>query len=226
MMDSHAGPNLRICPPAVTSLRPAALGFLDVHLMAASPKLYAESLGEAGANQLRFQLEGTTAIVEFIYKIHKAELRTSIARRPKTSVEIVFPLLAMIKMVIVMAGKSYFSRQEFMPDMTAKVELLAEQKSILEIQIDRQLNVETIETAAKAVVTSIAAGAIFRATAPQEMIAHMRQSVEQSMVAHRSITRSIHPFVHWFILKDTIVIIVLVISRIRRSSWSSDMIRG
>jgi ribulose-phosphate 3-epimerase len=185
VMDNHAVPNLTIGPPVIASLHRATSGFLDVHLMAEFPEAYVQSLAQAGANQLTFHLEGTANIPELINQIHNAGMRAAIALRPKTPVEEVLPYLDIVDMVLVMTVEPGFGGQKFMPDMMAKVQKLRERKPMLDIQVDGGLNLETIDTAAKAGANCIVAGAIFRTTDPQGMISHMRQSVEDNIVRHR-----------------------------------------
>jgi ribulose-phosphate 3-epimerase len=66
-----------------------------------------------------------------------------------------------------------------MPEMMEKVRKIRKKKPLLDIQVDGGLNLETIHIAAEAGANCIVAGAIFRTSDPKEMIAKMREAVEE-----------------------------------------------
>jgi ribulose-phosphate 3-epimerase len=180
VMDNHLVPNLTIGPPVVASLRRATTGFLDVHLMAVAPERYVESLAQAGANQITFHIEGITDPSGLINRIHAFGMRVGIALRPGTPADAVFPYLDMVDMVLVMTVEPGFGGQKFMPEAMPKVREIRARKPSLDIQVDGGLNLETIDIAAEAGANCIVAGAIFRTSDPQGMIAEMRNAVAKN----------------------------------------------
>lgn len=74
-----------------------------------------------------------------------------------------------------------FGGQKFMPEMMEKVREIRARKPHIDIQVDGGLNLETIDIATEAGANCIVAGAIFRTSDPQGMIAQMKRSVENNL---------------------------------------------
>ena len=180
VMDGHFVPNLTIGAPVVTCLRKAMPdAFLDVHLMVEHPEVYVEPMTKAGANQFTFHYEATTQVRELIDVIHKAGMRASISIKPKTPVDVVFPFLDFVDMILVMTVEPGFGGQEFMHDMLGKVKAIRERKPELDIEVDGGLNAKTIDEAAAAGANCIVAGAVFRVDDPAGLIARLREPIER-----------------------------------------------
>jgi ribulose-phosphate 3-epimerase len=178
-MDHHAVPALSIGPVVVGSIRRHAPDcFLDVHLIVDDPPRYVGPLREAGANQVSFHFEDAPDVPEMIARLREAGIRVSIALRPETPAEVVFPFLDQIDMVVVMTARPGFTGQAFMPENVEKVRAIRARKADLDIQVDGGVNLETIKLAAEAGANVVAAGAIFRTDDPTEMIAKMREILE------------------------------------------------
>lgn len=178
VMDGHFVPNLTIGAPVVDSLHKACNGFLDVHLMVEKPEAYVQPMSKAGAHQFTFHIEATEKPGELVDAIHEAGMRAGIAIKPKTKVDVVFPYLDKVDMILIMTVEPGFGCQSFMYDMMDKVKTIREKCPKLDIQVDGGLNLETIDTAAEAGANCIVAGAIFRTNEPIEMINKLRESVD------------------------------------------------
>jgi ribulose-phosphate 3-epimerase len=180
VMDHHAVPALSIGPVVVGSIRKTVPNcFLDVHLIVDDPTRYVQPLKEAGANQVSFHFEDAPDVPDMISRLRTAGMRVSIALRPETPADVLFPYLDQIDMVVVMTARPGFTGQAFMPENMEKVRAIRAKKPDLDIQVDGGVNLETIQLAAEAGANIVAAGAIFRTSDPKGMIAAMRDRLQK-----------------------------------------------
>ncbi len=153
VMDGCFVPNISFGMPIISSVRKATNLVLDVHAMIVSPDKYIDDFIKAGADIITFHLEALDhdSIIKAINKIHSAGKKVGISIKPNTNVEMVFPYLEMIDMVLVMTVEPGFGGQSFMYDMMEKVRAL---RSILDsknynvdIQVDGGINNDTLKIA-------------------------------------------------------------------------------
>eukprot|EP01147_Barroeca_monosierra_P005668 gene5668-8969_t len=195
IMDGHFVPNLTFGPPVVKCLRkhtaaflvvPAIIGaynlaslYADCHLMVTNPEQWIKPLATAGANRFTFHFEATDSPKDIIQEVKKHNMECGIVIKPKTSVDLIYPFVDMLDLVLIMTVEPGFGGQSFMEEMMAKVTALRVKYPGLNIQVDGGLSPETIDIAAKAGANSIVAGsAVFKASDPKLVIDGMRESVQ------------------------------------------------
>ena len=130
VMDGHFVPNLTIGVPVLKLLRSATQLPLDVHLMITNPARQIPWFLAAGADIISFHYEAVDTeaeIREIISTIHEAGAKASLAIKPKTPPEAVFPYLEDLDMVLVMSVEPGFSGQSYMPDCGEKVGVIADE---------------------------------------------------------------------------------------------------
>ena len=93
VMDGHFVPNITVGPIVIESLRKETTIFLDVHLMIENPLMYATEFAKAGADLLTLHYEACADPLEAIQAVKKLGVRVGMAIRPKTSVDVLYPLL-------------------------------------------------------------------------------------------------------------------------------------
>lgn len=180
VMDGHFVPNLTLGPPIISSLRKHTKAFLDCHLMVSSPETWIEPFAKAGASQITFHIEATTQPKELIEKIKGFRMKVGIALKPDTPVDTILPYVEQVDMILVMTVEPGFGGQSFRPEMLPKVEFLRKKYPSLLIQVDGGLDTKNIGAAAQAGANVIVAGtSIFSAPSPPEVIALMRQTINQ-----------------------------------------------
>eukprot|EP01027_Heterolobosea_sp_BB2_P002109 GEZU01003179.1.p1 GENE.GEZU01003179.1~~GEZU01003179.1.p1 ORF type:complete len:203 (+),score=67.27 GEZU01003179.1:215-823(+) len=180
--DGHFVPNLTIGAPVIKSLRKHTKAFLDCHLMVSNPGQWVEDFAKAGANSITFHYEAVDKPTELIEKIVANGMKAAISIKPKTPVDVLFPILDKelnnLSMILIMTVEPGFGGQEFMPDMMPKVRALRERYPKLNIQVDGGLSPDTIDQAAEAGANVIVAGsAIFGAKDPAGVISTLREAV-------------------------------------------------
>ncbi|MCM1357813.1 MAG: ribulose-phosphate 3-epimerase [Prevotella sp.] len=119
---------------------------LDVHLMITDPLKYIKAFDMAGADIITFHIESESDTMETIRAIHQTEAVASIALKPDTPAEAVFPYIEYLSMVLVMTVEPGFGGQKFM-DMSEKIRKIrryAEENCLeIDIQVDGGINDKT-----------------------------------------------------------------------------------
>ncbi len=146
VMDGHFVPNITIGVPVVASIRKITDLFLDVHLMIENPKDYIEPFVKAGADIITFHYEAVEpeSISELIEYIKSFNIKVGMSIKPKTSVEVLYPYLSELDMVLIMTVEPGFGGQKFMEDCAEKIIPLKSRGSEdLIIQVDGGINADT-----------------------------------------------------------------------------------
>ena len=145
VMDGHFVPNITIGVPVVKSVKKIAQIPLDVHLMIENPKKYVEPFAAAGADILTFHYEAVEPenIVELIKYIKSFDIMAGMSIKPKTTVDVTFPFLSDLDMVLIMTVEPGFGGQKFMPDCAEKIKPIRELNRDIIVQVDGGINAET-----------------------------------------------------------------------------------
>lgn len=161
IMDGHFVPNITVGPIVIETLRPETHLFLDVHLMITDPMQFAPAFAKAGADLLTLHWEACKDPLAAIREVKKLGVRVGMAIRPKTSVEVFYPLLNDLDVALVMTVEPGFGGQAFMPEMLDKVRTLRQRlgaTASCQIQVDGGINLKTAPLAASAGADSMVAG--------------------------------------------------------------------
>lgn len=162
VMDGHFVPNISIGVPVVASIRKVTSAVFDCHLMISNPIDYIDAFIKAGADLISFHVESNSDIKETIKKITSANKKAALVVKPNTPVNVVFPYLKDISMVLIMTVEPGFGGQSFMNDMLPKVtELKMEierQGLNVDIQVDGGVDSETASLCKKAGANVLVAG--------------------------------------------------------------------
>ena len=144
VMDGHFVPNITLGAPIIKCMRKCSSLVFDVHLMISDPKKYIPDFVKAGADIITFHIESDSPTEETIDLIRSLGCKAALSVKPKTPVEVVFPFLEKLSMVLVMTVEPGFGGQSFMADMLDKVKVLrAECKKRgldTDIQVDGGIN--------------------------------------------------------------------------------------
>ena len=162
VMDGHFVPNISIGVPVVASIRKVTSAVFDCHLMISNPIDYIDAFIKAGADLISFHVESNSDINETIKKITSANKKAALVVKPNTPIDVVFPYLKDISMVLIMTVEPGFGGQSFMNDMLPKVTELKQeierQGLDVDIQVDGGVDSETAELCKKAGANVLVAG--------------------------------------------------------------------
>ena len=179
VMDGHFVPNITLGAPIVKCMRKCSDLVFDVHLMISDPKKYIPDFVKAGADIITFHVESNSPVEETVDLIRSLGCKAALSVKPKTPVEVVFPYLDKLSMVLVMTVEPGFGGQSFMADMMDKVKLLraeCEKRGLdMDIQVDGGINEKNAGLAVESGANVLVAGsAIFGSADPKATIASLR----------------------------------------------------
>jgi ribulose-phosphate 3-epimerase len=143
VMDGHFVPNISFGLPVLESLKGHYNMIYDVHIMISDPLTYGPKFVKAGADIVTFHYEALSNDKErnkVIRAIRKAGGKVGMSIKPKTRVEVVFPFLKMLDLVLVMSVEPGFGGQKFIPASLDKIEKL--RKYIDRYKLDTLIEVD------------------------------------------------------------------------------------
>ena len=146
VMDGHFVPNITIGVPVVQSIRKVTDLPLDVHLMIENPEKYIQAFSHAGADILTFHYEAVKeeSIKSLIKEIKKLDIKAGMSIKPKTHVDVLYPYIDDLDLVLVMTVEPGFGGQQFMRDCADKLPKLKKRSHEgLIIQVDGGINEQT-----------------------------------------------------------------------------------
>jgi ribulose-phosphate 3-epimerase len=174
VMDGHFVPNISFGSTVMKSLLGKTSVPFDVHLMIEAPEKYLKDFVTANTAYITVHWEACPSIAGIIDKIHEFGLKAGISINPDTDVQVLYPILDQIDMVLIMSVFPGFGGQTFIPSALKKIQTLRDfrkEKGLsFEIEVDGGITPENIHLALDAGADIIVAGSsIFN-----------RQDVEQA----------------------------------------------
>ena len=162
VMDGTFVPNISFGIPVIKSVRKYTDMVFDVHLMIVEPEKYIEEFRKAGADIITFHVEATRYPAEVIQQIKATGAKAGIVINPRTPVEVVYPFIKDVDMVLVMTVEPGFGGQKFMTPCLSKIKQLAAWKEELgldyDIEVDGGINMGNAREVAEAGATVVVAG--------------------------------------------------------------------
>ena len=150
--------------------------------MVSNPEQWIDDVAKAGADQYTFHYEATENHEQVIEKIRAKGMKVGIALKPKTPVDVLYPLADKIDIALIMTVEPGFGGQKFMADMMPKVSALRSKFPNLNIEVDGGLGPDTIDQAASAGANVIVAGtSVYKAQSPKDVISTLRETVKQHL---------------------------------------------
>ncbi len=180
VMDGHFVPNLSYGVPVLKSIRKYCSLPFDVHLMITDPLKFIDAFADAGADHITFHQEVGSDPEEVIAKIRSRGLTAGISVKPKTPVELVYPLLKQLDMVLIMTVEPGFGGQGFIPETLEKISALrseAQRQGVeLDIEVDGGIGFNTSPKVRHAGANVLVSGSyLFKADDMAAAVASMRR---------------------------------------------------
>jgi ribulose-phosphate 3-epimerase len=181
VMDGHFVPNITIGPDIVKAIRPHSDKVFDVHLMISPVDPYIEAFARAGSNIITFHPEAGAHPHRTIQAIKAAGCKAGLSLNPGTPLEMLWPLLDDIDLVLVMSVNPGFGGQSFIESQLARIETIRKRidalKHPIDLEVDGGINFETAPRVIAAGANVLVAGtATFKGgeTAYAKNIARLR----------------------------------------------------
>ena len=172
VMDGVFVPNITFGFPVLKALRGITTAVLDVHLMITAPERYIAEFAKQGADIITFHYEATDDPAAVLDEIHEAGVKAGISIKPGTPVEVLFPLLDKVDMVLIMSVEPGFGGQKFMPESYDRIHRVYEEAARRGLEIDIEVDGGVSTANAKALVTSgvnilVAGSSVFKGDTAQ-----------------------------------------------------------
>ena len=162
VMDGHFVPNITIGPDVVKALRPHSDRVFDVHLMISPVDLYIDAFAKAGADIITFHPEAGPHPHRTVQAIKAAGCKAGLSLNPATPLELLWPLLGDIDLVLVMSVNPGFGGQSFIESQLKRIETIRKRIDAegidVELEVDGGINFETAPRAIAAGATVLVAG--------------------------------------------------------------------
>ena len=128
VMDGVFVPNISFGFPVCKAIAQVAEKPLDAHLMIVEPWRYIGRFADLGVRYLSFHYEACNDrhLKECIRLVHQSGMNVGVAVNPETPAEVLIPYLHQIDFVVAMGVHPGYSGQQYIPETTEKVGVLAE----------------------------------------------------------------------------------------------------
>jgi ribulose-phosphate 3-epimerase len=151
IMDGHFVPNISFGPQVASICRQITKLPLDTHLMISNPDQFIDAFADAGSDYISVHVENNPHIHRTLQNIQKKNKQPGIVLNPGTPLQSIFPVLHMVKFVLIMTVNPGFGGQAFLPETMQKVtelsrKIQAENLDIL-IEVDGGITADTIKIA-------------------------------------------------------------------------------
>ena len=189
VMDGHFVPEISFGEGITRTIRPFTDQILDVHMMVTNPESHIESFAKAGADSITFHYEvmpggnseypnayyasdiddegktaedAAAAAKELIDRIHALGCEAGISIKPKTPVEVLYPILKDLDLILVMTVEPGFGGQKLIPGSADRIRKLREQADkvnpSLKIEVDGGVKLDNVKEILDAGADLIVAG--------------------------------------------------------------------
>ena len=167
VMDGHFVPNISFGLPVLASMSKSVDKVFDVHLMISDPDKYIPEFAKKGADIITFHVEAVNDLGGTIRLIHECGAKAGVSVKPATPVEVLYPYLNEIDMVLIMSVEPGFGGQSFSPGSLDKISALREECSRrgldMDIEVDGGIGASNAQEVVKAGANILVAGsAVFK----------------------------------------------------------------
>ena len=132
VMDGKFVPNTSFSLEDLALMRKETNLFLDVHLMIENPEVHFMDYVNNGADLVTIHYEATSDLSSLIRNIKNSGVKVGVSIKPKTEVEVLFPYLKELDLVLVMSVEPGFGGQSFIPGALEKIEKLRDKQEAIE----------------------------------------------------------------------------------------------
>jgi len=169
IMDGHFVPNISYGPSIVGDAREFSQdAFFDVHLMIENPDDYIEEFADAGSDLLTVHYEACPHLHRTIQNIKLQGCMAGVAINPATSIQVLYPILEYVDMVLIMSVNPGFGGQSFIESSYKKIQSLMTLRNELQlnflIEVDGGVSVNNIsQLSSNGVDVFVAGSSVFKA---------------------------------------------------------------
>lgn len=152
----------------------------DVHLMTVEPWKHFQTFVQAGATAITFHYEAAVHHHRHVQELKGLGVLAGVSVVPSTPVQLLFPLLEFLDLVLVMTVNPGYGGQKFLEFCLEKIELLHQERtrrglSFL-ISVDGGINTETaVQVKRRGADILVTGSSFFASSDPADYVARLRQ---------------------------------------------------
>ncbi|EOH77412.1 MULTISPECIES: ribulose-phosphate 3-epimerase [Enterococcus] len=188
VMDGVYVNNLAMAPYVLEPIIQTGKFTTDIHLACVEPEKYIDMFAPLTPDYLTFHIETTEEPTKLLKKIHEKGLKAGIAVNPETPIEIIFPYLDSIELILIMTVNPGFAGQKFQWAVVEKLERLNRQLESRKvkplIEVDGNIYSETAAAISKigANIYVVGTSALFndRAGSYREKVVSFNQNLREN----------------------------------------------
>jgi ribulose-phosphate 3-epimerase len=165
VMDGQFVPPITFGDAFVRSIRSAAPGLLEAHLMVETPEAQFDAFIAAGCKRIIFHHEATQHSHRLAQYLKERDVEAGVAINPGTSVESIESLLGIVDLVLVMTVNPGWGGQKFIRPCLDKVRKIRSLQANIDIEVDGGIDPVTLPEARAAGANVFVVGS-FLARAP------------------------------------------------------------
>lgn len=182
IMDHHFVPNLAGSADMIHAVAAHTNRRLWIHLMVDSPHLWTSILNLPAQSMITFHAESTKDPLKLIHAIKRLGWNAGIALKPSTPIDLIYPLLAQLDHLLIMAVEPGFAGQKFLPTTIEKIATADNYRQAhslaLHIAVDGGITKELLPSLQQAGVDEVAIGtALFATQNPAETLEALQLSL-------------------------------------------------
>lgn len=168
IMDGNFVPNISFGPGIVAEIKRGTSLVLDCHLMISSPEAHVESFAAAGVDYITVHAETTHHLDRLLHHICELGCKPAVSINPATPLEMIYPVLDLVDMVLIMSVNPGFGGQKLIPYTLEKLRELRNRRPELNLQIDGGIKLDNLMLAQEAGANIFVVGsAIFGQESPE-----------------------------------------------------------
>ncbi|MCX6826270.1 MAG: ribulose-phosphate 3-epimerase [candidate division Zixibacteria bacterium] len=201
IMDGHFVPNISFGPAVAALSKLISPLPHDAHLMVTEPENYIESFAKTGVEYIIFHIEiegikkdlgagkwvyvadnirHPQRIKNVIERIKKAGCKAGLTLNPPTKMEVAYPYLKEVDLLLLMSVNPGFAGQKFIPEVYEKIPAAAhhrqENKLNFEIMIDGGVGLDNARELIKSGADILVAGSSFFGSSDRTSFIHQMKS--------------------------------------------------
>jgi ribulose-phosphate 3-epimerase len=149
---------------------------IDVHLMVENPQDYIDDFEKADIITFHIETVDENTAWELIKNIKSKNIKVGISIKPNTKLDRIIKFLEHINQVLIMTVEPGKGGQELIPDTINKIKELRKINSLIDIEVDGGINLDTAKIVKEAGANILVAGtAIFKADNKNKIIEELKK---------------------------------------------------
>lgn len=183
VMDGVFVPNISVGFPVLEAVRESTSLPIDVHLMIVEPARWVERFAAAGADTITVHVEADPHVYRTLRAIEEAGATPSVTLNPGTAIELLEPVIPIVRQVLIMSVNPGFGGQTFIPGSLNRVKRVRAMLDVLNptcrLEVDGGVKASNARRIVEAGADTLVAGSAIYA--PDGRIAEALEALREAV---------------------------------------------